>query len=363
VDFVKKDNVTFNPNLATLANPLLEIVQVMLAPIMFDISMKPSIPVTGFLTSQSVAYATVKSRPIILGGIDIDLDWALHQVNFWRHHLLDHGESSLFLEYEELHTSRRPRFWTEQLQSKRKPDVGKFWKSSFANVAYVDLPVVRAGNGSSAVDEFSAAPDRGMIIDLVLSLDTCEEPGWAEYFEEHLHVFPQPTASISNGRQNMPRSIEVHDFYGSELIGKGWLTSLPPQEDVPGWQRITFMQHIKNKAGTTTDWICAYEGVVLPGGQIILGRWNVPGDMDEESGPFIMWSQDAIRTDDVLPEDAASAALDPSDSGSSQEEDDNETTSDTEDGTTEHGSDSEQESQSGSEESSSEYEPQPRQFQ
>lgn len=39
----------------------------------------------------------------------------------------------------------------------------------------------------------------------------------------------------------------------------------------------------------------AYEGVVLPGGQIIVGRWWCPytgqGE-DTYSGPFIMWCVD-----------------------------------------------------------------------
>ena len=37
----------------------------------------------------------------------------------------------------------------------------------------------------------------------------------------------------------------------------------------------------------------AYEGVVLPGGQIIIGRWWYPSpDPDPLSGPFILWNID-----------------------------------------------------------------------
>lgn len=39
----------------------------------------------------------------------------------------------------------------------------------------------------------------------------------------------------------------------------------------------------------------AYEGVVLPGGQIIVGRWWSPEHVPVEnmySGPFILWNTD-----------------------------------------------------------------------
>jgi hypothetical protein len=54
----------------------------------------------------------------------------------------------------------------------------------------------------------------------------------------------------------------------------GWLNPLPPQQGIPGWQRITFMKHFNEDLNDPMDdnlW--AYEGVVLPGGRIILGRW------------------------------------------------------------------------------------------
>jgi hypothetical protein len=54
----------------------------------------------------------------------------------------------------------------------------------------------------------------------------------------------------------------------------GWLNTLPPQGGIPGWQRITFMKHFtQDYDHPNEDNLWAYEGVVLPGGRIILGRW------------------------------------------------------------------------------------------
>lgn len=51
-------------------------------------------------------------------------------------------------------------------------------------------------------------------------------------------------------------------------------------------------------AAALPDSIWAYEGVVLPGGKIILGRWWHPLHGDDEemySGPFILWNVDTPK--------------------------------------------------------------------
>jgi hypothetical protein len=54
----------------------------------------------------------------------------------------------------------------------------------------------------------------------------------------------------------------------------GWLNPLPEQFGIPGWQRITFMKHFMDDFDQVEqDNLWAYEGVVLPGGRMILGRW------------------------------------------------------------------------------------------
>lgn len=51
-----------------------------------------------------------------------------------------------------------------------------------------------------------------------------------------------------------------------------------------------------------TKALWAYEGVVLPGGEIVVGRWWSPQDEDDEdeelySGPFIFWCTDPNPTE------------------------------------------------------------------
>ena len=50
-----------------------------------------------------------------------------------------------------------------------------------------------------------------------------------------------------------------------------------------------------NSGGMDLDSLWAYEGVVLPGGMIMVGRWWHPwveDNEDEYSGPFILWNVD-----------------------------------------------------------------------
>lgn len=59
----------------------------------------------------------------------------------------------------------------------------------------------------------------------------------------------------------------------------GWLNALPTQFGIPGWMRITFMKHFaEDLDDVDSDNLWAYEGVVLPGGRIIVGRWWFASD-------------------------------------------------------------------------------------
>jgi hypothetical protein len=73
----------------------------------------------------------------------------------------------------------------------------------------------------------------------------------------------------------------------------GWLTALPPQNGIPGFSRVTLMKYKLDASGSVQEpW--AYEGVLLPGKQMIIGRWWQPfvQEAEADSGPFIMWCVD-----------------------------------------------------------------------
>ena len=99
----------------------------------------------------------------------------------------------------------------------------------------------------------------------------------------------------------------------------GFTETLPPQGDIPGWRRVTFIifrsqfelpllsaNSMRTDNGESDtgyaqwnprnwerdfEWAYAYQGIVTPGGKIMLGGWaDVLNWTDASSnGPFIFW--------------------------------------------------------------------------
>jgi len=99
-------------------------------------------------------------------------------------------------------------------------------------------------------------------------------------------------------------------FFGTSKDTKpghlyGRTHALPPQHGIPGFQRISFVKFCYEVQADFQQYdpsqIWGYEGCVLPGGRVIVGRWmdltGQDGDaiqdpVDEFSGPFIYWNID-----------------------------------------------------------------------
>ena len=73
-----------------------------------------------------------------------------------------------------------------------------------------------------------------------------------------------------------------HCWIDRPFLSTGWLNPLPAQQGVPGWQRMSMMKYYVDEEEVTSppaaleDSLWAYDGVVLPGGMIIVGRWWHP---------------------------------------------------------------------------------------
>ena len=108
------------------------------------------------------------------------------------------------------------------------------------------------------------------------------------------------------GKDYLPFSGSISDLSGYQGIS-GILHNLPDQSGIPGFQRISFMKYainIPKQQDEVTPWASedhhdqidedyyCYQGVVLPGGHIILGRWWAPFDDEEQycTGPFMLWA-------------------------------------------------------------------------
>jgi hypothetical protein len=101
---------------------------------------KPFTRIYGFPDAQKAAYLPAVSENLLQDpyGCKINVDWCLHLVNFFRHHLLGIEESGLIGAYKELNSAsggrNLPQYWKEQLgedeEGTRKP-LGKSWKGTY----------------------------------------------------------------------------------------------------------------------------------------------------------------------------------------------------------------------------------------
>jgi len=149
---------------------------------------------------------------------------------------------------------------------------------------------------------------------------------WPRQFETLITSDPYddqvdtPTRSLrsSPGLKHPPQIYPLKAFFGTTRDERpshfyGRIHALPPQQGIQGFQRVSFIKFCINKGEPDFNQVWEYEGCVLPGGRIIVGRWrHLPADGDfpppEEqlSGPFILWNVDnstaipPIKPDEAL---------------------------------------------------------------
>ena len=126
---------------------------------------------------------------------------------------------------------------------------------------------------------------------------------------KHMPHISNETTSPQKGRDFLPfsgfTSEEGRDPWHKGI--SGILHNLPDQFGIPAFQRVSFMAYgldspiTREEAASLANedrykqlnesFEC-YEGVVLPGGNIILGRWWTPFDNEDQYnvGPFILWA-------------------------------------------------------------------------
>ncbi|TKA71896.1 hypothetical protein B0A49_04540 [Cryomyces minteri] len=297
---------------------LLTTIQLLLTPWSLDLDL--DVPTFSFECSQKAVYETTTRMPIFegLNRMDVNMDFALHIANFFKYHLTRYDEHTLFEYFKDLAECENPKAWKGKLEDGAQK-LGKYWKGSYVcGPAYLpreEIPDIRRLPTGDRIfmDHLNAEDndcgfqvDRPARITLVLILNyppnnpnTADARFKAKTRAQHRSGQTPEGEPISfrfdaDGRDNTEK-----------FSASGWLNPLPPQHGIPGWQRLTMMKFYEDDGGSGSydpDGLWAYEGVVLPGGQIVLGRWwavdHGIGDGDMYSGPFILWNVDGSAAGD-----------------------------------------------------------------
>ncbi len=134
---------------------------------------------------------------------------------------------------------------------------------------------------------------------------------WPNFWEDVLCSDPFKDMELGGGFRTSTRARpfkqinkpEVKEFWGSCRGSKeghfyGRIHSMIPQQGIHGFQRVTMMKFYTTVTNGSHSYdpnqVWAYEGCVLPGGTVIVGRWwdlhGDPEDIDCLSGPFLWWN-------------------------------------------------------------------------
>ncbi|KAF2260824.1 hypothetical protein CC78DRAFT_384489 [Lojkania enalia] len=327
IRFILNSRLFFNtrrlpsPSRAPGINPTLVAIQLMCAHFLFSLDgFKQNI--LSFDLSQQLVYATSITAPIFTGPhkVEVNLVWVLHCLNFFRSYMV--GDQVMGKVIATMVDGERPSGWRGRLTDGAAP-LSRHWKGTYAFLDEKELAAIRQmGEEDDCLFVSDRNVDDGCVQNLNLEFaKDGEEFAWPKLFEERLcsrghgAAYTRPHTH-TRAQHRFLKPLEL-DPVGIHFVGEGdddehfyangWLNPLPAQPrgcEIPGWQRITFMKYFVDEQGAMEmDALWAYEGAVLPGGRIVLGRWwwasEEIGEMGEEnSGPFILWAVDGEQIED-----------------------------------------------------------------
>ncbi|KAL6708480.1 hypothetical protein ACN47E_002743 [Coniothyrium glycines] len=294
-------------------HPLLAAVKLICSQFLFELKGARH-NVFGIEESQRAVYLSAGAAPIYKGPnlTDVNMEWVLHCLNFFRHHMMCEDTATLFDNIKELPATQKPSRWREPLRNGAYP-LSKHWKGTYSYIHWPEMKKLRELKPDDALDEFISDKnvDEGKIQSLTLNFDLSDsQKKWPPVFEKYLQSLRHTAEPIfqTQGRSKSKNVLSDIKSKSIQFIGEGedldddfsavgWLNPLPTQQGIPGWKRITFMKHfLEDVDDHELDNLWAYEGVVLPGGRIILGRWwfcTDQGDAHNDyNGPFILWAVD-----------------------------------------------------------------------
>ncbi|CAG5156861.1 uncharacterized protein ALTATR162_LOCUS4654 [Alternaria atra] len=273
--------------------------------------------VFAFEESQHAVYLSAAAAPLFTKDhTKLNLGWMLHAMNFFRHHMMNKNARTLFDKIEELDATQKPSAWREQLENGAQP-LSRYWKGTYSFLDNSEVQKLRRqGPGKQVYIDKNVDEGKIQSLELAFAQDSVLTDGrqlpWPPVFEDRLHSLENDTTEQgikTQGRSAAKPTTSSIQFEGKgedledKYMALGWLNTLPPQGGIPGWQRITFMKHFtQDYDHPNEDNLWAYEGVVLPGGRIILGRWWFASEQGhpslEYNGPFILWAIDEPDLED-----------------------------------------------------------------
>lgn len=109
---------------------LLQTIQLLFIPWSLEFAL--DCPTHSFPSSQQVVYSHPESTPLFLDKYKthVNMSFLLHITNFFKYHMTHQQEATLFVPFNDLEASEKPRVWQSHLEQGTKK-LGKSWKGSY----------------------------------------------------------------------------------------------------------------------------------------------------------------------------------------------------------------------------------------
>ncbi|RFU36337.1 hypothetical protein B7463_g65, partial [Scytalidium lignicola] len=274
------------------------VIQICLAPFALNRFYHASNKLMHFDESQRMVYAHQEEEPLFLGtcSTNINARWVLHALNFFKFHMrAAGGEGILNTEYDAFDHHLLPQFWTGKLtggtQTLDHRWIGAYTFLDYPELIKIRLPSQKNGIFMDEVDSECPFSDLCIWFDEKYFGKKEWPKRWEHFLRSPLPGFNRPTT------RNMPKCPEIKHFFGRAEDSRvsnfyGCIHELPPQQGIPGFQRLAMLKFFPDQNGLfDPEQVWGYEGVVLPGNRIIIGRWwDIDTVGDSYCGPFIFWN-------------------------------------------------------------------------
>lgn len=105
--------------------------------------------------SQRAVYLPTNAAPLYTGPElkDVNMDWVLHCLNFFRHHMMEEEVATLFPAMEELSVTQKPSAWREPLRRGVQP-LSKHWKGTYSYLESAEIERLRKLPADRVGDEY-----------------------------------------------------------------------------------------------------------------------------------------------------------------------------------------------------------------
>jgi hypothetical protein len=105
--------------------------------------------------SQRIVYMATNTYPIYGGPklTDVNMEWVLHCLHFFRHHMMNEEVATLYDAMSELSPQQKPSAWQEPLRSGSHP-LGSHWKGTYAFLEAPEITKLRKLSADQIADTY-----------------------------------------------------------------------------------------------------------------------------------------------------------------------------------------------------------------